>query len=106
MADQTARQRARRAALDAQARMRAKRAEQDKRRNALGLEVTAALAERDAVVAACEMRAGNALAALTGVEGLSLTSAIEWCGADLLTKREATRLRRLAFSPDGRRTEP
>lgn len=94
MADQTARQRARRAALDAQARMRARRAERDKRRNALGLEVVAALAERDAVIAACEARAGDALVQMTEAEGLSLAEALEWCGASSLQMREAARLRR------------
>ncbi len=96
MADQTARQRARRAALDAQARVRARRAEQDKRRNALGLEVVAALAERDAVIAACEARAGEALAKLTEAEGLSLAEAVEWSGADTVSTREAARLRQVA----------
>lgn len=47
MAAQPARLRARLAALDAQARTRAKRAEQEARRNALALEVVAAPADRD-----------------------------------------------------------
>jgi hypothetical protein len=90
MADQTARQRARRVALDAQARMRARRVEQERRRDALGVAVVSALAERDAVVSACEARAGAALVTLTDEEGLSLAQAVEWCGgADLLTVREA-----------------
>lgn len=94
MADQTARQRARRAALDAQARMRARRVEQERRRDALGVVVVSALAERDAVVSACEARAGEALVKMTEQEGLSLADAVEWCGgADLLTVREAARLR-------------
>ena len=94
MADQTARQRARRTALDAQARMRARRVEQERRRDALGVVVVSALAERDAVVSACEARAGEALVKLTEQERLSLSEAVEWCGgADLLTVREAARLR-------------
>ncbi|WP_315094074.1 hypothetical protein [uncultured Cellulomonas sp.] len=94
MAGQTARQMARRAALDAQARMRARRLEQERRRDALGVVVVSALAERDAVVAACEARAGAALGKLTGEEGLSLAQAVQWCGGtDLLTAREAARLR-------------
>ena len=94
MADQTARQRARRAALDAQARMRARRVEQERRRDSLGVAIVSALAERDAVVLACEARAGAALVTLTDEEGLSLAQAVEWCGgADLLTVREAARLR-------------
>jgi hypothetical protein len=97
MADQTARQRARRAALDAQARMRARRMEQERRRDALGVVVVSALAERDAVVSACEARAGAALVKMTDQERLSLAEAVEWCGeADLLTVREAARLRQAA----------
>ena len=97
MADQTARQRARRTALDAQARMRARRVEQERRRDALGVVVISALAERDAVVTACEARAGAALVKMTEQERLSLAEAVEWCGgADLLTVREAARLRQAA----------
>ncbi|NMM15797.1 MAG: hypothetical protein HHJ14_01270 [Cellulomonas sp.] len=97
MADQTARQRARRTALDAQARMRSRRAEQERRRDALGVVVVSALAERDAVVSACEARAGAALVKMTEQERLSLAEAVEWCGgADLLTVREAARLRQAA----------
>lgn len=99
MADQTARQRARRTALDAQARMRARRVEQERRRDALGVVVVSALAERDAVVTACEARAGVALVKMTEQERLSLAEAVEWCGgADLLTVREAARLRQTAQS--------
>ena len=97
MADQTARQQARRTALDAQARMRSRRAEQERRRDALGVAVISALAERDAVVSACEARAGAALVQMTEQERLSLAEAVEWCGgADLLTMREAARLRQAA----------
>jgi len=97
MADQTARQRARRTALDAQARMRARRVEQERRRDALGVTVISALAERDAVVSACEARAGAALVKMTEQERLSLAEAVEWCGGpDLLTVREAARLRQAA----------
>ena len=102
MADQTARQRARRTALDAQAKMRARRAEADKRREALGLAVVSALAERDAVVAACEARAGAALVKMTEDEGLSLPEAVEWCGGEeLLTAREAARLRQIGQGSAG-----
>ncbi len=88
MADQTARCRARRAVLEA----RARRAERAKRRNAPGLEVAAALAERDAVTAACEARAGQPLVKLTDQEGLGFAEAIEWCGAESLTARESASL--------------
>ena len=101
MADQTARQRARRKALDAQARMRARRVEQERRRDALGVVVVSALAERDAVVSACEARAGAALVKMTEQERLSLAEAVEWCGGtDLLTVREAARLRQAAQPAD------
>lgn len=99
MADQTARQRARRTALDAQARMRARRVEQERRRDALGVVVVSALAERDAVVSSCEERAGAALVKMTEQERLSLAEAVEWCGGvELLTMREAARLRHAAQS--------
>lgn len=102
VADQTARQRARRTALDAQAKMRARRAEADKRREALGLVVVSALAERDAVVGACEARAGAALVKMTEQEGLSLAEAVEWCGGEeMLTAREAARLRAAAQAATG-----
>ncbi len=102
MADQTARQRARRTALDAQARMRARRAEADKRREALGLAVVSALAERDAVVSGCEARAGAALVAMVEQEGLTLAEAVEWCGGEeMLTAREAARLRQAGQAGTG-----
>ena len=77
--------------------MRVRRVEQERRRDALGVLVVSALAERDAVVSACEARAGAALVKLTDEEGLSLAQAVEWCGGtDLLTAREAARLRHVA----------
>ena len=100
MPNQTARQQARRAALDAQTRMRQARAEQERRRSALAVTVVTALAERDSLVLACEARAGEALRTLTGQEGLSLREAVAWCGGDeQLTVREATRLRRVEAAP-------
>ena len=96
MPNQTARQQARRAALDAQTRMRQARAEQERRRSALAVTVVTALAERDALVTACEARAGEALRTLTGAEGLTLREAVQWCGGDeQLSVREATRLRKV-----------
>ena len=82
MPNQTARQQARRAALDAQTRMRQARAEQERRRSALAVTVVTALAERDALVLACEARAGEALRTLTDQEGLSMREAVAWCGGD------------------------
>jgi hypothetical protein len=106
MPDQTARQRARRSALDAQARMRQRRAEQERRRGALAVTVVTALAERDALVRSCEARAGEALRTLTGAEGLALREAVEWCGgAEQLTVREATRLSRVTAAAAEREGE-
>ena len=100
MPNQTARQQARRAALDVQTRMRQERAEQERRRSALAVTVVTALAERDALVVACEARAGEALRTLTGAECLTLREAVQWCGGDAqLTVREATRLRRVGPLP-------
>ena len=87
MPNQTARQQARRAALDAQTRMRQARAEQERRRSALAVTVVTALAERDALVLACEARAGEALRTLTGQEGLSLREAVAWCGGGTCWRR-------------------
>ena len=96
MPNQTARQQARRAALDAQTRMRQARAEQERRRSALAVTVVTALAERDALVVACEARAGEALRTLTEAEGLTLREAVQWCGGvEQLTVREAARLRKV-----------
>ena len=106
MGQQSIRQAARRAALDAQAQRRRERAERDKRIEAIALDVVAALAEREASVAQCETRAGEALRMLTVGEGLTLREAVEWCGGqEQLTVREATRLRTLEpaepTEPDG-----
>ena len=76
----TTRQQARRAALDVQSRMRQQRAEQERRRTNLAIAVVMALAERDALVLACELRAATALRSLTEDEGLSLREAVQWCG--------------------------
>jgi hypothetical protein len=69
MPNQTARQQARRVALDAQTRMRQARAERERRRSVLAVTVVTALAERDALVTACEARAGEALRTLTAHRG-------------------------------------
>ncbi len=95
MANQSVRQAARRSALDAQARMRSERAEQERRRSGLAVAVVTALAERDALVQACEKRAGEALVKMTSAGGLTLREAVRWCG-EQITLREATRLRQVA----------
>jgi len=91
---QSVRQRARRAALDAQAKIRADRVEREKRLSALGVAVMVALGERDAIVTSCERRAGEALRKMTEEEALTVREAAAWC-SDEMTKHEATRLRRL-----------
>ena len=91
---QSVRQTARRAALDAQAKIRTERVERDKRLSALGVSVMIAIGERDQQVARYEERAGTALATMVEREGLTLSEAVAWCGLDLPT-REAARLRRL-----------
>ena len=95
MGQQSVRQQARRAALDAQAQARADRADQDKRRSGFAVQVAQSLAEGNARLAACEQRAGEALVKLTTDEGLSLREAVRWCGGTLTT-RDASRLRQLA----------
>lgn len=96
---QSVRQTARRAALDAQAKIRAERVERDTRLSALGVTVMIAIGERDQQVARYEKRAGSALATMTEREGLTLSQAVAWCGLDLST-REAARLRRLGETDD------
>ena len=87
----SARQSARRAALEAQSRVKAHRIEREKRLSSLGVEVAVALGERDAAVHRCEVRAGTALLSMTA-EGVSLSEAIHWCRDDL-TRGEAGRMR-------------
>ena len=91
---QSVRQTARRAALDAQAKIRTERVERDKRLSALGVTVMVAIGERDQQVTRYEERAGVALATMIEREGLTLNQAVAWCGPDLST-REAARLRGL-----------
>lgn len=91
MGQQSMRQAARRAALDAQAQLRRERAERDKRKEALAVEVLTALEERKAAIVDCERRAGQALRDLTEREGLSVSQAAEWCAGELTT-REVKRL--------------
>src|SRR5215217_9129626 len=95
MGQQSVRQAARKTALDVRAARRVARAQRESRLDTLAVEVHVALGERDAAVAAIERRAGHALHAMTGDEGLTLREAVDWCGAGL-TIREASRLRRLA----------
>jgi|tagenome__1003787_1003787.scaffolds.fasta_scaffold19820601_2 hypothetical protein len=91
---QTVRQQARRAALGVQAQRRAQRVERDRRLEALAVAVLTAMGERDAAIGEADRRAGEALAAMTEDEGLTLREAVDWCG-DQVTVHEAMRLRRL-----------
>ena len=91
MPNQSVRQAARRAALDAQIRVRQREEERDKRRSRLGVLVVTALAERDSHVLACEQRASQALEELIETGDLTVQEAAEWC--DLLVK-EVRRLLR------------
>jgi hypothetical protein len=95
MGQQSIRQEARRAALDAQSKRRRDRAEREKRLECLAVRVLVAIRERDAAVIEADRRAGKALREMTEDEGLSVREAVEWCG-DEITTREVTRLRHLA----------
>jgi hypothetical protein len=95
MNQQSVRQAARRAALDAQAVLRKQRADRERRLEGLAVAVLTAIGERDGAVWDAERRAGEALRTMTGDEGLSVRAAAEWCG-NAVTMREVTRLRRLA----------
>ena|SRR6478609_5342103 len=88
------RQAARRAALDAQARLRVQRQERDKRLAAGATEVLVALGERDAAVTRYEIRAGAALRKLLDDEHLTPAEVTQWCGPGL-SRQEIARLRRL-----------
>ena len=95
MSQQSVRQAARRSALNAQA---ARRRDRERRLEALAVAVLTALGERDRAVKDAEMRAGEALRAMSVDEGLSVREAVEWCGTGI-TVREVSRLRRLAGDP-------
>lgn len=94
---QSVRQVARRQVLEAQAKRRKERVDAEKRRSSLGVDVAVALAARDEAVRRYEVEAGRALAALTGVEGLTVAEACEWSGD--LSAAEVKRLMRSV--PDG-----
>jgi hypothetical protein len=72
MSQQSVRQAARRAALDAQAVRRKERADRERRLEVLAVEVLTAIGERDGAVWDAERRAGEALRTMTGDEGLSV----------------------------------
>ena len=86
MSQQSARQAARRSALDAQAVLRKERADRERRLEALAVAVLTALGERDALVRDAERRAGQALRTMTDDEGLSLREAVDWCGSGVTVR--------------------
>ena len=97
------RQQARKSAAERVARLRQQRVDLVKKQEELSATVMTALAERDAVIADAERRAGAALKELAA-SGLSLAEAAQWC--DLVGK-EAARLLKLAAqptTPEGRPT--
>ena len=102
MPNQGVRQAARRAALDAQTRVRQREEERDKRRSRLGVIVVTALAQRDAQIRVFELRAGEALKALIE-EGLTARAAAEWCD---LSIAEVNRLRRSPADAEARSATP
>src|SRR5688500_5870951 len=114
MSQQSARQAARRSALDAQAVLRKQRADRQRRLEGLAITVLTALGERDAAVRDAERRAGQALQMMTEDEGLSVREADDdggrgpvgprggrGCGGGCLTVREVSRLRQLVHDPPG-----
>ena len=103
MAMNEIRQQARKSAAERVARLRQQRADLVKKQEDLSATVITALAERDAVIADTERRAGAALKELAS-SGLSLAQAAQWC--DLVDK-EAARLVKLAAqsaTPEGAST--
>ena len=97
MAINEIRQQARKSAAERVARLRQQRADLVKRREELSVEVLTALAERDALIADTERRAGTALKALVS-SGLTLADASRWCE---LAARDAARLVKLAAAGPG-----
>ena len=97
--------RARRTTLEGQSKWRAERRAKDDRCSALGVQVVMALQERDAWVAECEQRAGEALAQLVDGEGLTTTEAVRWC-AGQVSVPESARLRRLVKSAGADDAQP
>ena len=79
MTQQSVRQAARRAALNAQAVLRKERADRQRRLEVLAVEVLTAAGERDGAVWDAERRAGEALRTMTDDEGLTTREAADRC---------------------------
>jgi hypothetical protein len=86
---QSVRQDARRLALEARDRGRASRAEGNRRREALAVEVLVAIRERDQA----DARAGDVVRRMLEQERMSATEVAAWCGGEV-SVREVSRLRR------------
>ena len=93
MAMNEIRQQARKSAVERVARLRQQRADLLRKQEELSSSVMTALAERDALIADAERRAGTALTALMAT-GLSVLEASRWCD---VSTREAARMMKLAF---------
>ena len=105
MAMNEIRQQARRSAAERVARLRQQRADLVKKQEELSATVMTALAERDAVIADAERRAGAALRELAS-SGLSLAQAAQWCElvdkeAARLVKFDGDKLERLSLGDEG-----
>ncbi len=87
---QQIRQAARKKALEGQESRRRDRAAQEKRLEALAVDVLVAVAERDEAIQDAEQRAGVAVLSMQG-EGLSASEVAQWCG-EAVSAREVRRL--------------
>ena len=88
------RQQARARALEAQDVRRRERAAAEKRRSALGVEAAITLEERDEIVRAMDLTAGQAVLKLVRDERVPMADLDEWVPG--LSDSEARRLRALA----------
>ena len=100
MGNREIKQQARRAALDAQTKRRAERAEREHRLERLAIQVLVAIPERQAAMLDSDRRAGKALTEMIDTERLSTRESLQWCG-DEVTAREIARLRRTKSDAEG-----
>ncbi len=89
MAMNEIRQQARKSAAERVARLRQQRADLLRTQEELSSSVMTALAERDALIADAERRAGTALTALMAT-GLSVLEASRWCDVSTRGRSNAT----------------
>lgn len=98
MGKQGVRQVARRRAQEMLDAHQERRIAQERRLRDQAVIVLTAIGERCQIIAALELRAGEAIRAMLA-DGLTLTDAAEWC--DGIGIKEITRLSRLTHDPDG-----